>query len=123
MGTSSGHAAALLGARMFVAGGGNNSAGCADLFALDMSQLGAGSLAWSAAGRVDARSPVASEGLSLASARSAGALVAFGGYNGKYHNSVQVYRPGAPLLDATGRTVPACCSSQVHASVPSWEDT
>ena len=26
--------------------------------------------------------------------RSAGALVAFGGYNGKYHNSVQVYRPG-----------------------------
>ena len=33
-------------------------------------------------------------GLSLVAVRSAGALVAFGGYNGKYHNSAQVFRPG-----------------------------
>lgn len=33
-------------------------------------------------------------GLSLVAVRSAGALLAFGGYNGKYHNSAQVFRPG-----------------------------
>ena len=33
-------------------------------------------------------------GLSLVAVRSAGALVVFGGYNGKYHNSAQVFRPG-----------------------------
>ncbi len=37
-------------------------------------------------------------GLSLVPVRSAGALVAFGGYNGKYHNSAQVFRPGEDAL-------------------------
>ncbi len=40
-------------------------------------------------------------GLSLVAVRSAGALVAFGGYNGKYHNSAQVFRPGEDIW--------ACC--------------
>ena len=40
---------------------------------------------------------VAAAGLSLTAVRSAGALLAFGGYNGKYHNSAQVYRPGEDM--------------------------
>ena len=44
-----GHAAALLGDRLYVVGGGNNSAGCADLCCLDLSGLAAGRpLRWSA---------------------------------------------------------------------------
>ena len=81
---------------MYVAGGGNNSAGCADLAALDLASLGRGGpLAWRRVAAMSQRSPIASEGLSLTPAERAGALLAFGGYNGKYHNGVQVYRPGA----------------------------
>lgn len=40
------------------------------------------------------RSAIASEGLSLIAARGPGALVAYGGYNGRYHSSVHVFRPG-----------------------------
>ena len=81
---------------MYIAGGGNNSAGCADLVALDLAGLGrGGALTWRQVATMSQRSPIASEGLSLTPAERAGALVAFGGYNGKYHNAVQVYRPGA----------------------------
>ena len=76
-------------------GGGNNSAGCADLMALDLGGMAKGTpLAWSAVAKAEPRSAIASEGLSLTAVRSAGALLAFGGYNGKYHNSAQVFRPG-----------------------------
>ena len=44
------------------------------------------------------RSAIASEGLSLVAARGPGALVAYGGYNGRYHSSVNVFRPGACKL-------------------------
>lgn len=92
---SSGHAAALLSDALYVCGGGNNSAGCADLMALDLGGMAQGTpLAWSAVAKAETRSAIASEGLSLTTVRSAGALLAFGGYNGKYHNSAQVFRPG-----------------------------
>ena len=92
---SSGHAAALLSDALYVCGGGNNSAGCADLMALDLGGMAKGTpLAWSAVAKAEPRSAIASEGLSLTAVRSAGALLAFGGYNGKYHNSAQVFRPG-----------------------------
>jgi hypothetical protein len=94
-----GHAAALLGDILYVVGGGNNTAGCADLVRLDLTGLARGlPLRWSAVAAAEPRSAIASEGLSLTAARSAGALVAFGGYNGKYHNSVHVFRPGGCLL-------------------------
>lgn len=32
----------------------------------------------------------------MVSVPGANALLSFGGYNGKYHNSVHLYRPGAP---------------------------
>lgn len=91
-----GHAAALLGDGLYVVGGGNNSAGCADMACLDLSGLAAGlPLKWRPVATAEPRSAIASEGLSLTAVRGAGALVTFGGYNGRYHNSVHVFRPGA----------------------------
>ena len=92
-----GHAGALLGDTWYVAGGGNNAAGCADMLALDLGGLGAAPLAWAPVATAEPRSAIASESLSLLAAPAAGALVAFGGYNGRYHNTVQVFRPGAAL--------------------------
>ena len=40
---------------------------------------------------------IVSEGLTLCALRQAGVLLAFGGYNGRYHNTVQALRPGAAL--------------------------
>lgn len=91
-----GHAGALLGDAWYVAGGGNNAAGCADMLALDLGGLGAAPLAWAPVATAEPRSAIASEGLSLLAAPGAGVLVAFGGYNGRYHNTVQLFRPGAP---------------------------
>mmetsp|Transcript_3402 Transcript_3402/g.8632 ORF Transcript_3402/g.8632 Transcript_3402/m.8632 type:complete len:629 (+) Transcript_3402:121-2007(+) len=88
-----GHAAAVLGDHWFITGGGNNTSGCGDMLALDMSNLGISALAWSRVCEVgDKRSPICSEGLSLQAVPSHGALVAFGGYNGKYHNAVHVHK-------------------------------
>ena len=97
--SASGHAADILGENWYVAGGGNNTSGCTDLAALRLNCLedaleSRAPLVWEAAGHVNARSPVASEGLSLAALPMANCLLAFGGYNGRYHNSVEVYRPG-----------------------------
>ncbi len=38
---------------------------------------------------------IVSEGLALCALPEADVLLAFGGYNGKYHNIVQALRPGA----------------------------
>lgn len=43
-------------------------------------------------------SAIASEGLSLLTVPMAGCMVSFGGYNGRYHNAVHVYRPGVCCL-------------------------
>ncbi|KAK2079446.1 hypothetical protein QBZ16_003138 [Prototheca wickerhamii] len=97
-----GHAGAILGASWYVIGGGNNAAGCNDMYSLDVSALGARSdpdaedavaLTWSLVGRTPPESAVASEGLSLLPVPMAGCLVAFGGYNGRYNAAVHVYRP------------------------------
>lgn len=88
-----GHAAALLGTTWYVIGGGNNAAGCADMYSVDLSPLGTGPLEWVLIGNTPPASAIASEGLSLLSVPMAGCLVSFGGYNGKYHNAVHVYRP------------------------------
>lgn len=103
-GRGAGHAGALLGDAWYVAGGGNNAAGCADMLALDLGGLGAAPLAWAPVATAEPRSAIASEGLSLLAAPAAGALVAFGGYNGRYHNTVQVFRPGAALGGVTHST-------------------
>ncbi|KAG7671615.1 putative Acyl-CoA-binding domain-containing protein 5 [Nannochloris sp. 'desiccata'] len=98
-----GHAAAVLGTTLYIVGGGNNTRGCADMYALDLSNLGQGVgtttgedgpvLQWVLVGNTPADAAIASEGLSLLTVPMAGCMVSFGGYNGKYHNAVHVYRP------------------------------
>eukprot|EP00192_Tetraselmis_astigmatica_P008654 CAMPEP_0117679946 /NCGR_PEP_ID=MMETSP0804-20121206/18077_1 /TAXON_ID=1074897 /ORGANISM="Tetraselmis astigmatica, Strain CCMP880" /LENGTH=631 /DNA_ID=CAMNT_0005489385 /DNA_START=286 /DNA_END=2178 /DNA_ORIENTATION=- len=89
-----GHAAAALGDKWYIAGGGNNTTGCLDMLSLDMSELGTGALKWETVATAEnKRSPVASEGMCILPVPSHGALVAFGGYNGKYHNDVHVFKP------------------------------
>jgi len=88
-----GHAAAILGSVLYIVGGGNNSRGCADMYALDLSTLGTAPLQWTLVGNTPVESAIASEGLSLLSVPMAGCMVSFGGYNGRYHNAVHVYRP------------------------------
>jgi hypothetical protein len=54
-------------------------------------------------GNTPTDSAIASEGLSLLAVPMAGCLVAFGGYNGRYHNAVHVYRPeGYVVVRAPG---------------------
>lgn len=58
-----GHAAALLSDALYIVGGGNNSAGCADLMCLDLGGLATGQpLAWSSVAKAEPRSAIASEG-------------------------------------------------------------
>ncbi len=59
-----GHAAALLSDALYIVGGGNNSAGCADLMCLDLGGLATGQpLAWSSVAKAEPRSAIASEGM------------------------------------------------------------
>jgi len=68
------------------------------MVALDLQGLGrGGTLCWSHVVDVEPRSALASEGLSLLAVPSAGIVVSFGGYNGKYHNSVHIFKPGMAL--------------------------
>ncbi|KDD71290.1 hypothetical protein H632_c5368p0, partial [Helicosporidium sp. ATCC 50920] len=48
---------------------------------------------WVLVGHTPVESAIAAEGLSLQCVPMAGCLVAFGGYNGRYHNALHVYRP------------------------------
>lgn len=79
------------------------SAGCAEVLGLDLSSLPHGSVTWHSLSSTPARGPLSSEGISLlavdcpppstASSAAPAILVAFGGYNGKYHASVSVTSP------------------------------
>eukprot|EP00210_Caulerpa_lentillifera_P004867 g4645.t1 len=115
-----GHSAAVLRNHWYIVGGGNNSSGCTDMAYLDLNQLNDWppfleeeeeeatedglqqvpdldeveyELSWTIVGMIPERSYLASEGMSLASLNEAGILVAFGGYNGRYSNSVSLFRP------------------------------
>ena len=59
-------------------------------------------LHWEEVASSSPRDSVASEGLSLLAVPSQGCLLAFGGYNGRYHSNVQLFRPGAAPKAATG---------------------
>ncbi|KAI8475739.1 MAG: hypothetical protein J3K34DRAFT_480381 [Monoraphidium minutum] len=92
-----GHASVLVGERWYILGGGNNVKGCTDMVCADLSEVSGGNVTWSRPAAVQAGSPLSCEGISLLHCPELGLLVAFGGYNGKYHNSVSVYKlPGGP---------------------------
>ncbi|KAL4422567.1 hypothetical protein ABPG75_008764 [Micractinium tetrahymenae] len=101
-----GHAGAILGATWFIVGGGNNTSGCADMYALDLSLLGSGPVQWTLVGNTPVESAIASEGLSLLPVPMAGCMISFGGYNGRYHNAVHVYRPEGYLAAQQQALVP-----------------
>ncbi|VVB13200.1 unnamed protein product [Arabis nemorensis] len=84
-----GHAGITIDENWYIVGGGDNSTGCLETLVLNMSKL-----VWSTSAYVEARHPLASEGLSVCSASVFGEniLVAFGGYNGKYNNDIFVMR-------------------------------
>ncbi|XP_073310986.1 acyl-CoA-binding domain-containing protein 4-like [Primulina huaijiensis] len=85
-----GHAGVTVGESWFIVGGGDNKSGVSETVVLNMSTL-----AWSVVTAVQARVPLASEGLSLvtSSYSSGDILVSFGGYNGRYNNEVHVLKP------------------------------
>ena len=98
-----GHAGDVIGDMWYIVGGGNNTSGCTDTVALDLSPLADAEeadgeadepLTWSTVSQAEARSAIASEGLIVEAAPFARCLLSFGGYNGKYQSALQVFKPG-----------------------------
>lgn len=98
------------------------------MWVLDLVRLGVDALEWQQVSSFDVRAPLSSEGASLVAAPAYGALVAFGGYNGVFHNTVSVFKPAEPTeQDANGegsmqRYVARFCSfplaATAYADVP-----
>ncbi|KAF3602396.1 hypothetical protein F2Q69_00039175 [Brassica cretica] len=86
----SGHAGVTIGENWFIVGGGDNKSGASESVVLNMSTL-----SWSVIASVEGRLPLASEGLSLvvSSYNGEDVLVAFGGYNGRYNNEINLLKP------------------------------
>ncbi|XP_048619244.1 acyl-CoA-binding domain-containing protein 4-like isoform X2 [Brassica napus] len=86
----SGHAGVTIGENWFIVGGGDNKSGASESVVLNMSTL-----SWSVIASVEGRVPLASEGLSLvvSSYNGEDVLVAFGGYNGRYNNEINLLKP------------------------------
>ncbi|CAA6673320.1 unnamed protein product [Spirodela intermedia] len=84
-----GHAGTAIEDMWYIVGGGDNKSGACETMKLNMTNL-----VWSVATSVQERDPLASEGVSICSTTVDGLkiLVAFGGYNGKYHNEVFVLK-------------------------------
>lgn len=87
-----GHGGVLVGDLWYILGGGNNVKGCTEMLVADLSELAANRVSWNKVCNVPAGSPLSSEGISLLHSPEYNMLVAFGGYNGKYHNAVSVYK-------------------------------
>ncbi|XP_042015300.1 acyl-CoA-binding domain-containing protein 6-like [Salvia splendens] len=84
-----GHAGVAVDGNWYIVGGGDNKSGSLETIVINMSKL-----AVSVVTSVKGRDPLASEGLSIASASlgSENVLITYGGYNGKYHNEVFAMR-------------------------------
>jgi len=94
-----GHAGDVIGNRWYIVGGGNNTSGCTDMVALDLTPLATSDqtddpLTWSTVSQAESRSAIVSEGLTVEAVPYARCLLSFGGYNGKYQSALQVFRPG-----------------------------
>ena len=113
-----GHAGDVLGDSWYIVGGGNNTSGCTDMVALDLTPLAASDqtdnpLTWSTVNQAESRSAIVSEGLTVEAVPYARCLLSFGGYNGKYQSALQVFRPGntRPLVLAQQRI--SCMASML----------
>eukprot|EP01024_Parvocaulis_polyphysoides_P061081 TRINITY_DN672_c1_g5_i1.p1 TRINITY_DN672_c1_g5~~TRINITY_DN672_c1_g5_i1.p1 ORF type:complete len:575 (+),score=49.31 TRINITY_DN672_c1_g5_i1:16-1740(+) len=96
-----GHAGALLGDIWYIVGGGNNVSGCTEMVSLSLSTLNQGKVSWQTVTVVVQPSSLASEGLSMLSHPASSSLISFGGYNGTYHNDVNVYKFGGSKQSQT----------------------
>lgn len=108
---------ALLGNRWYILGGGNNTAGCPDMYMLDLVRLGVSELSWERVASFDARAALACEGATLVAAPAYGALVAFGGYNGVYHNAVSAFKPGRRAASPTAAEGASAAADRCVVSV------
>ncbi|KAK9084194.1 hypothetical protein Scep_030665 [Stephania cephalantha] len=111
-----GHAGVTVGENWFIVGGGDNKSGASETVVLNMSTL-----VWSVVTTVQGRVPLASEGLSLvvSSYNNEDILVAFGGYNGRYSNEVNVLKPShksSLQSDMIDRSVPDSVAAQHNAT-------
>ena len=114
-----GCAASLLGNTLYIVGGGNNITGCPDMWTMDMAGLGGAPLQWELAVEFDRHNALATEGASLCSSPAHGALIAFGGYNGTYHNAVSVYKPRKADINSFSTPTPMLrTTSQVESRTP-----
>lgn len=94
-----GHAGDVIGDSWYIVGGGNNTSGCTDMVALDLTPLGSSDdtslpLTWSVVSQAEPRSAIVSEGLTVEAVPYARCLLSFGGYNGKYQSALQIFKPG-----------------------------
>ena len=86
-----GHSCALVGSLLYILGGGDNTGGCSGLACLDVSNVGAGLIAWVDPDvNQEGMSWLASEGLTLSYLEEDNTLLAYGGYNGKYLSTVSL---------------------------------
>lgn len=116
-----GHAGVAVGDRWYIAGGGDNKRGVSETLVLNMSKL-----VWSIVTTVQGRVPIASEGLSLVSTSVNGEdiLIAFGGYNGRYNNEVNILKPhyrGPPrpkILESPAAAAAAASVAAAYAVPP-----
>ncbi|XP_051130808.1 acyl-CoA-binding domain-containing protein 4-like isoform X1 [Andrographis paniculata] len=85
-----GHSGVTIGENWFIVGGGDNKSGVSETIVLNMSTL-----VWSVVTTVQGRVSLASEGATVVLSSYSGEdiLVAFGGYNGRYNNEVNVLKP------------------------------
>ncbi|KAF5836080.1 hypothetical protein DUNSADRAFT_6500 [Dunaliella salina] len=138
-----GHTGALVGNTWYILGGGNNVNGCTDLLAIDLRGLSASPPTnapqptvqlWQL-GAFPPRHALSSEGVAMLGIHNIGKqppasgpdpemgmLFAFGGYNGKYQNAINVLRvpqnlPSSPSSVAPGASVTTSTPSK--ASGPS----
>jgi len=143
----SGHASALIGHKWYIGGGGDNTRALADLFALDLRELGVGVVHWhpvvleavprewtkaqsdagapcwvEAFGAAHAAAPtrcaLATEGLSLVASEEQSLLVAFGGHDGSFYNDVHFLRPSGATVGAGGGAAAAAAPVPVPAAAP-----
>lgn len=99
--TCIGHAGDIIGHTWYIVGGGNNNSGCTDTVALDLSPLASDQadqpLTWSTVSQAEPRSAIVSEGLIVEAIPYARCLLSFGGYNGKYQSTLQIFKPGESM--------------------------
>lgn len=93
----SGHAGAVLNGCWYISGGGDNARAIDCTAVLELRAPENGPFRWLANINSDIPGMVG-EGQSVV--QVAGALIAFGGYSGEYHNAVHVLKPKAPVKPA-----------------------